>query len=52
MTNQKPVEPKKKYRVSIHSQWKDFDSQAEAIKMAKAILETGYIFYMTLENKE
>jgi len=49
MTNQKE-EPKKKYRVVIERQWREFDTQDEAKKMAKAILETGYLYYMILEN--
>jgi hypothetical protein len=52
MVTEKKPEVQKKYRVQIKEQWRDFDSQKEAIEMAKKILETGYIFYMTLENKE
>lgn len=51
METKKEIPKKKEYRVQIKEQWRDFDSQKEAIEMAKKILETGYIFYMTLENK-
>ena len=49
----KPVkvpEKKSKYRCTIGGQHRDFDTQKEAREMALKVLNTGQVFYLTLEE--
>jgi len=39
-----------KYRCEIEAQYRDFDTQKEAIEMAKRILETDRVFFLKLSK--